>query len=181
MPTPRTDPVARFWTKVHKSDGCWEWLGNISTRGYGFFCPRHGQKVYAHRYSYELAHGPLTAGMLACHTCDNRRCVRPDHLFAGTQKDNIQDAVRKRRMAHGDLHYARRRSLLRIATDPGAQTPVYPQARGDAHGHSKLSATEVLQIRALASTMTQRELSVLFRVSQTAIQAILSRKYWTHI
>lgn len=81
----------RFWAKVRKSDGCWEWTGSIS-RGYGQMSSKRGESPYkAHRLSYKIAHGEIPDGKQINHTCDNRVCVRPDHLYAGTQKENVRD------------------------------------------------------------------------------------------
>lgn len=95
-------PLERFWAKVEKSDGCWNWTG-YTTRGYGRFYTGHKKiEVYAHRYSYELAYGESTAGFMVCHKCDNPRCVRPDHLFLGTQAENLRDMRDKGRQSRGD-------------------------------------------------------------------------------
>lgn len=75
-------------------DSCWIWMGSLGTNGYGQFGGKR-----AHRIAYETANGPLPAGLYVCHRCDNPRCVRPEHLFLGTQRDNIHDAMRKGRMA----------------------------------------------------------------------------------
>lgn len=101
---PRKSFAERFWSKVDASSltGCWIWLGGHTNVGYGLIrAPEGKRNMLAHRASYEMHHGPIPDGMLVCHTCDNPRCVRPDHLFVGAPKTNTQDAVRKGRISHG--------------------------------------------------------------------------------
>lgn len=91
----------RFWTFVRKTPSCWIWTGAVSkgkeSGGYGILRGQ-GRTVRAHRASFELHFGPISRGLEICHTCDNRGCVNPDHLFEGTQKDNMQDCAQKGRI-----------------------------------------------------------------------------------
>lgn len=95
----RHDIQTRFWSKVNKTDGCWEWTGNKGY-GYGHFwigTKATGRDHLAHRVSYEWAYGPIPAGMDVCHKCDNPACIRPDHLFLGDHATNMRDRTAKRR------------------------------------------------------------------------------------
>jgi len=95
---PKQSTLQRFWSKVTlTADGtrCWEWQGVINNKGYGV-TTENGKRWYAHRYSWMLATGnPPTANIL--HSCDNPRCVNPNHLREGTQKENMQEASAKQR------------------------------------------------------------------------------------
>lgn len=89
---------ARFWKKVAKGPGrndCWLWTSQV-VNGYGLFWLA-GRPIKAHRIAFVLGGGQLHEGYTVCHHCDNPSCVRPDHLFIGTQSDNLKDAVRKAR------------------------------------------------------------------------------------
>ena len=145
----------RFEAKFTKSDGCWEW--NAGKRnGYGAFWIAE-RRQYAHRISYRLYVGEIPAGLCVCHRCDNPGCVNPDHLFLGTQADNMRDCENKGRGVHCVMS-------------------------GEKHGRSKLTAAQVVEIRAkYANGATQSDLAKEFGVSQQTISVIVRGHNWTKI
>jgi hypothetical protein len=93
MATSKRTPEDRFWAKVNKTDGCWLWTAALSRDGYGMF-----DRCRAHRVAWSIANGEIPGGLYVLHICDNRRCVRPDHLYTGTARQNSADAVSRRRL-----------------------------------------------------------------------------------
>lgn len=89
--------MKRFFEKVEKTDSCWNWTGAISSNGYGS-ATFESRRISSHRLSWILCNGEIPNGLFVLHTCDNRKCVNPGHLFLGTQKDNMQDCYKKGRM-----------------------------------------------------------------------------------
>lgn len=86
----------QFWAKVDKTTHCWEWTGCRNEHGYGLF-----RGVTAHRFAWGMEHGLLEKGKVLLHLCDNRRCVRLEHLQPGTQRENMEDMRAKRRERGG--------------------------------------------------------------------------------
>lgn len=82
----------RFWNKVCKSDGCWVWQGYKNAKGYGSFTVL-GKSIGAHRYAYELVHGPIQTGFVIDHMCHNPSCVNPSHLREVSNKQNIEHRI----------------------------------------------------------------------------------------
>lgn len=89
-------PETRFWRHVTKGDSCWIWVGNLDRGGYGRL-NIHGKFILAHRLSWELHNGPIPAGLLCLHKCDNPPCCKPEHLYLGTDKDNTRDKMARNR------------------------------------------------------------------------------------
>ena len=165
----RSRPAAeRFWEKVERSDGCWEWTGYIDPTGAGKFGADPYRPTSAYRYSWTLHYGPIPTGLYVCHKCDNRACVRPDHLFLGTALDNQRDSITKGR--HFDLgawnraHPERRHHL--------------PPMRGDANPSAKLTAAKVAAIRAAWPGESQPVLARRYGVSQSVIWSVVHHKTW---
>lgn len=157
----------RLWGQVDFSGKCWLFVGNLSDVGYGQICINYRTNL-THRLAYEFAYGPIPPGMFVCHTCDNRRCVNPGHLFLGTHADNMADMRAKGRSTKGDRHYLRRNpELIR---------------RGEAASTPRLTEQNVRDIRAAAAKGASRqELADQYGVSWWTIRRVIVRKTWTHL
>jgi len=104
MARPRQDINERFWSKVSIKDkySCWEWTSGLDRYGYGEFWSNDRQtSIQSHRVSWTLINGDIPDKLFVLHKCDNRKCVNPDHLFLGTQLDNMKDMESKGRRANG--------------------------------------------------------------------------------
>jgi len=150
----------RFWRDIVKTRTCWNFQ-KTGWRGYGRLSLDH-RHVSAHRYSWELHFGPIPDGLLVCHHCDNPACVRPDHLFLGTDAMNAADRNRKGRTIIGS-----RENI----------------PRGADHYLTTLSNADVRKIRRLFAkgNITKTELGARFGVGRTCIYHIINRTSWAHI
>jgi hypothetical protein len=153
----------RFWPKVDMSagpNGCWLWTGSSTgKKRYGLIRASGSdlRRLLAHRASYEIAYGPIPAGMFVCHTCDNPSCVNPAHLFLGTPADNTADMIAK-----GRRHQ--------------------PRVQGDSVPNARLSASDVVSIRKMSEAgMAKKDIADRFGVTAQHIGDIVNRKWWKHV
>lgn len=159
----------RFWSKVSKNpgEGCWEWTaGTWQAFGYGKFqagsSRDDNRAVYAHRFAWEMEHGPLPADVQVCHHCDNPLCVRLSHLFLGTQLDNIRDMYAKHREARPDIER--------------------PIPRGVEHGMHVLDDELVREIRRLAASgVPVMSLARQLGINHYTARDVLNGRTWRHV
>jgi hypothetical protein len=149
--------------------GCWEWGGARSATGYGWASYKD-KTVPAHRLVWEMVSGPIPAGLFVLHHCDNPPCVRPDHLFLGTQADNLRDARAKGRRPP-------------LSEPPTRDYSGYRRSRGQDHHAAKLSEQQVVEIRSKWATgaYTRAALAAEYGVVPETIYVIATRRGWKHV
>ena len=158
------DPSVRFWRKVDKNGPiiyqalgpCWIWTARVNEHGYGTMeFKRDKKRQFVHRFSWTMHFGRLSDEICVLHRCDNPPCVNPDHLFLGTQTDNMSDMYKKGRQAH----------LYR---------------KGMVSPNAKFTYTDALKIRELYSYGTScKKLAELYKVSNSCITRVLANKTFT--
>ena len=146
-----TQVIDEFWVLVEKSNDCWLWRGKTNNGGYGNF--HKGGVYHAHRFSWVLENGLIPKGMQINHHCDNRLCVKPDHLYAGTKKQNSSDMVSRGRV------------------NRGSNRPL-----------SKIKEDQVPFIRHWINIgFLEKEVANAFKISPTAVGLIKRNKTWRHV
>lgn len=151
----RKSAAERFWAKVQKTETCWVWTAARNSDGYGAFGYK-GKVKGAHIVSYDMNIGSIPDGLCVLHKCDNPPCVRPDHLFLGTKKDNMDDCVQKdRRINH----------------------------TGEKNGQSRLTDAQVVEMRARyrSGGATQKALAQEYGVSLFTIYEIVRGLRFKHL
>lgn len=153
----RGTPLERFMRFVEKTDSCWIWKGAKNKKGYGWIRFNNGG-FRAHRLSYLLYKGDIPKdntyhGVCVLHKCDNPSCVNPEHLFLGSNSDNVKDMVVKMR-----------------------------NTIGERNGCAKLTSKDVLNIRKLnKERISGRDLANKYNISETTVSQIIHKTRWKHI
>lgn len=155
MPELLISDLMRFWSKVDRKNKneCWNWESSKNENGYGKFCINY--KLYkAHRVSYFIKYNKDPRNLLICHKCNNPSCVNPYHLFSGTHKENIEQAVSEGRS--------------RII-------------KGSKNQLAKLQESEVIEIKKLKGLINKHEVAKRFHVASATIYDIWADRTWSHI
>lgn len=154
----REEVANLFWKSVDKSDNpnaCWEWSAYRNNQGYGMFTPIETRTpIGAHRLSYILHFNDIPEGLFVLHKCDNPPCVNPNHLFLGTAKDNIRDAIQKGRLLNRDNSTKRKPTL---------------------------NEEKIRLIRGLEESLSRTKIAQAFDVSLNTISNILKGRTWKHV
>lgn len=164
-PHDKTIPaVIRFWSRVNKTEGCWLWTSTTSTAGYGYI-DDNKRRYQSSVYSWMIHNGPVPDGLFVLHKCDNTACVNPDHLFLGTQNDNVQDCIKKGRFNYGSRG-----------------------KKGEKHHGARVTEEQVRDIRRRYTKGRGRyqrgnshELAVEFGLTQAQVLNIAKHKQWSHV
>lgn len=150
----------RFWMRVEKTANCWLWLGRVSSDGYGAFSSQCLTRRRAHRYSWILHNGEVSNGLCVLHRCDNRICVRPDHLFLGTNRDNVADMIAKGR---------------KPLPSNKKELPIVEIAQRYLRGESELSLSKAFGVNRLSITRRLIEVGIARRNQSAAMLVRMSK------
>ena len=145
--------VSRFWNHVITGAGCWSWRGPTHSYGYGRITLYPSRKhISGHRLSWEIHYGEIPAGLCVLHRCDHPACTNPDHLFLGTFGDNALDRTAKGKSCSGEMN-----------------------------GSAKLTASAVLEIRALTGILSRAAAGRKYSISRSQVIRIQSGTSWRHL
>lgn len=153
LPKDTPDEIA-FFAQVafEPMSGCWLWEGSRHSHGYGLFHRGGSCGGYAHRFSYEMANGPIPTGLEVRHTCNNTSCVNPDHLVVGTHKENMED-------------------MARAGTQKGTKNPA-----------AMVTHEQVLEIRSRRMQGEKyKDIAVDYGMSPSSVRSIAVGINWKHI
>lgn len=165
----------KLLANVKIKDNCWEWQKGKTKFGYGKITYRN-KFTLAHRISFLTFKGEISQDYSVLHSCDNPSCINPDHLWLGTQHDNVHDCIVKcrRNTATGWKHTDQTKIKLKNRRRP--------DKRGEKHHLAKLNCDNVKEIIHLNNGgMKQAEIAEKFNLSQSTISKIVNKKRWPHL
>lgn len=143
----------RFWNKVNKTEYCWNWIAGCDKDSYGLF--KYYRKTRrASQICMIITHGGIPENLWVLHTCDNPKCVNPEHLYFGTPSQNNYDRENRGR---GRC------------------------CKGSLNGANKLIEQQVLEIRTLFGKITGRKIAIKYNITPSSVSLIVNRKVWKHI
>lgn len=189
----------RFWAKVNKNGPtvrgplgpCWVWTAHLDEHGYGQFMLRTRKIARAPRFAWGLTNGEIPDGLHTLHRCDNPACVRPEHLFLGSRRDNALDMMSKGRQNFQRDPSLRPRGVTHgLVKDPSkaargarhsSRTKPEKILKGSDHGMSVLTESDVREIRRLAGQVTHVDLARRFGVVKGTIGHVIRRSTWRHV
>ncbi len=171
----------RVWSRIEVDPDpphCWNWTGPLTRGGYARIRVNN-KSTRAHRVVWQMLNGPITDGLHVLHNCDNKRCIRPDHLRLGTHQDNMRDM--------NERHpYPRRGGVSTVTAARGERhgTHTHPETvrRGEQQGGAKLTDEKVREIRRRAATgESLSAIARAFDVTRTSVNFVVTRRSWAHI
>lgn len=164
---PAPSITERLHQRLDKTEDCWVWQG-ATIAGYGYIrdnSTNGGRMMKAHRVMWESIHGPIPEGLYVCHSCDNRPCCKPDHLWLGTHDENVADCKGKGRTPSGDRSGRRK----------------YPE-RWYAGKCSPLTPADVRIIRArVAAGEWQKVVAASYGIAPNTVSSIVHRHTWASV
>ena len=149
-------PIERFFKNIkdENTSDCWLWKTYNHNDGYGTLHINR-KRIYAHRYSWIIHYGEIPKGLFVCHKCDNPKCVNPEHLFLGTNTDNVNDMIKKGRKK---------------------------QAKGNDYSRAKLKSEDVIDIRKMMKEGKKAiEIAKLYKITAQHVRIIYRKLNWAHI